>query len=111
METQTRTTQSYINQVNALPKGDKPYDDETSQWRSAHVLLNKTLLTPPCGCEVDGYGTIPAPVVIRFCPLHGAAERLAALVEDAARGYMNEDSYARWQADARAALASVKGGA
>jgi len=51
----------------------RAYDHPNSKWKNPHVLLNKVTQLPACGCEVDGFGTLPQPVVIRFCPLHATA--------------------------------------
>ncbi len=55
-----------------VPKPGDAYDDEASEYRHAHVLLNKVSSMPACGCTVDGYGTLPHPVKIVFCPAHAA---------------------------------------
>lgn len=45
-----------------------------------YPLMGKTLHLPPCGCTVDGAGTLPNPVRIVFCAAHAAAkERIDAL--------------------------------
>lgn len=57
-------------------KGAPAYDHPTSPWRNPHILLHKVSQMPPCGCDVDGYGTLPKPVVIKFCKLHAATATL-----------------------------------
>lgn len=56
-----------------VPKNEPAYDNYESKWRNPHILLNKVAQLPACGCDVGGYGTLPKPVVIRFCKLHKAA--------------------------------------
>ncbi len=49
--------------------------------RSLDALLGCTLAFPPCGCTVQGAGTLPDPVKIVFCPMHEAAPSSAPAVE------------------------------
>lgn len=67
------TNEEYLKKTDAFPRGTDAYDDADSPWREPHVLLNKTFIPAPCGCEVDGYGTLQKPVFIRFCKLHREA--------------------------------------
>lgn len=86
----------YVEKVAAMPKNTRAYDHEDSQWKNPHVLLNKVVMRPPCGCEIDGYGTLPQPAVIRFCPTHALAlemvqEIKAILAEHSAEMHMGMD--------------------
>lgn len=97
----------YYKRVRAVPKRDAAYDHDDSPYKSPHVLLNKTSLLPPCGCSVDGYGTIREPFVIRFCSLHEAAPKMHQLLWEAA-----EDSgkvTLKWVEQARSVLAEIDG--
>ncbi len=101
------TLGEYYKRVRAIPKRDAAYDHDDSPYRSPHVLLNKTSLLPPCGCTVDGYGTILEPIVIRFCPLHEAAPKMHLLLWEAA-----EDSgkvTLKWVEQARSVLTEIDG--
>lgn len=108
-ETKGSTLAEYVERVAAMPKGTVAYDHPDSPWKNPHVLLNKTSALPPCGCEVDGYSTIPQPLVIRFCPTHAAATEMATLLRFAA-DKLTPDSGISWlKADARALLARLEG--
>lgn len=76
--------QGYVQRVAAMPPGKAAYDPPDGPYRFSHVLLNRTVALPPCGCDVDGYGTIPRPAVIRFCPTHAAAPDMLASLKNAA---------------------------
>lgn len=76
------TLADYIAEVAAMPRGETPRDPMEGPYQYDHVQLMKTSAMPPCGCDVDGYGTLPRPIVIRFCPLHAAAPELLAALRD-----------------------------
>ena len=107
-ETKRSTIADYIEKVAAMPKSARDYDHDDSPWKNPHVLLHKASAMPPCGCEVDGFGTLPQPVVIRFCPTHALAPKMAALLRFAA-DKLTPDSGISWlKAEARALLARLE---
>lgn len=52
---------------------DSPYDPPCSPFGSPHILLNKVVRYPKCGCRITGHGTLPSPARIKFCDIHAAA--------------------------------------
>jgi hypothetical protein len=48
---------------------DPPMDVDT-QYRWPHVLMNKVVALPGCGCTIVGHGHLQSPVKIVFCDLH-----------------------------------------
>ena len=49
------------------------YDPPCSPFAAPHILLNKTVRYPKCGCKIVGHGTLPSPAMIKFCEVHAAA--------------------------------------
>lgn len=77
----------YYKTVKGQRIGQSAYDHEDSPYKNPHILLNKTSNLPPCGCTVDGYGTLPEPVVIRFCTLHRAVTKICQLLWEGTEDY------------------------
>ena len=53
--------------------GDHPYGYQ-------HVMTNQVALIP-CGCEINGHGTLNSPVIIDFCTLHKHANRMLFFIK------------------------------
>lgn len=66
------------------PEPTDLYDHPDSEFRRAHILLNKLFDAKGCKCRVEGHGTIPSPVIIDFCPLHAAGPTMFDALEKAA---------------------------
>jgi hypothetical protein len=50
---------------------DAPCDTAELNGRD-DALMGKTLQLPPCGCTIEGAGTLPDPVRIVFCRVHAS---------------------------------------
>lgn len=62
----------YHARVDAIKDG--PPGPETLLGNFEHDRLERaTLLLPPCGCSVEGKGTLPSPIRIVFCKAHREA--------------------------------------